>query len=108
MAQLHRRARLGLKTKPRRLVFHQSLLQKLDRDRPVHREMSRAIHGAHAARAETFFDDVLLVDRAAYKRVSDRQCGWNICHLIKWGCSGELTNSANRRWRQLIVRGPPD
>jgi hypothetical protein len=75
MAQLHCRARFSLKTKSRGFVFHESLVQELDRDGTFHREMSRAIHRAHAARAETFFDDVLVVERAAYKRVRNRQCG---------------------------------
>src|SRR5262244_1953736 len=83
MTQLYGRACLSLKTNARRFVFYQALMQKLDRDRTVHRQVSRAVHGAHAASAETFFDTVLLVERAAYKRVRNRQCGWTICHLMK-------------------------
>ncbi len=83
MAQLNCRARLSLKTTSRSFVFYESLMQKLDRDRTVHREMTRAIHRAHTARAETFFDDILLVERAAHKRIRRGQCRLTVCHLMK-------------------------
>ena len=62
MTQLHGRTRFSVKTTSRRLVFDQSLMKKLDRDRTVHQEVARTIDRTHATFAKTFFEVVFFVE----------------------------------------------
>jgi hypothetical protein len=72
MVQVYSRARLDLKTKSSRLVFRRPLMQNLDRNGTIHREMPRPIHRAHPALAKTFLDAVLFVERTPDERI---RCG---------------------------------
>jgi hypothetical protein len=83
MAEFHRGPRLGLEAISRRLVFDKSLMQKLDRHRTVHREMARTIDRTHAARADGFLDEILIVERPAYKRIRYGRCRLSIDHFFK-------------------------
>src|SRR6185369_4830093 len=108
MAQLHRRTRLSVKTTSRRLVFDQSLIQKFDRDRTVHRQVARTIHLTHSAGAERFLNQILLVERPAYKRVRRRQCPC-VFHFISEVLLGSFAplGGLSRRWWPSIGHAPP-
>ena len=65
--QQDRRACFELKACSRRFVFDKLRMQNLDRDRTVHRQVTRTIDSAHAAFAERFFEVVLFVEGSTDK-----------------------------------------
>jgi hypothetical protein len=83
VTQLYRRSCLCLEAISRRFIFDQPLMQKLDRNRTVHRKVARTIHCAHAARADGFLNEILVVERPAYKRIRCGRCLLGIDHLFK-------------------------
>src|ERR1051326_2444392 len=88
VTQLYRRSRLCLEAISRRLILDQSLMQKLDRYRTIHRQVTRTIHRTHAARADGFLDKILVVERPAYKRVRCGRCPLRVDHLLEVRSSG--------------------
>src|SRR5215213_288978 len=126
MTQLHSSPSFSLKANSRCLVFDQSLMQKLDRYRTVHRQVTRTIHRTHSAGAERFLNKILLIERPAYKRVRCRRCPLSVYHLLEVRSSGQCHQKAilclfvakkfsfvpfrglSRRWWRSIAHAPPD
>src|SRR6185369_13810567 len=108
VAQLHRRTRLRVKTTSPRLAGHQTPVQGLARDRTVHPPVPRTIHLTHAAGAERFLNQILLVERPAYKRVRRRQCPC-VFHFISEVLLGSFAplGGLSRRWWPSIGHAPP-
>jgi hypothetical protein len=54
--------RLALKTNARSFIREQTLMQHLNCHRTVHRQVARAIHGAHAPGAQALLDAIFLIE----------------------------------------------